>query len=220
MSPSTCARAHGAGFLGSWLPLGLSYSQTNRSREVLGRGCLWLPPACLEQARLSSASLWGSSSVHGHQQDLGGPNVGPGCAAWEGMGSSLPGDKTVDRGAAQGAGACDTPTAVQLCPCRLPLSPSPLGALQPGRWRGAPRLLCCCLGQPLLCQPEGAAALAACLGLAELLGTPGADAGRDPPCTSEELVQVKERASVCWRLCRCRNLRRNRTRNQQTHFQH
>lgn len=61
-------------------------------------------------------------------------------------GSSLPGDKTVDRGAAHGAGACDTPTAVQLCPCRLPLSPSPLGALQPGRWRGAPHLLCCCHG--------------------------------------------------------------------------
>lgn len=150
-------------------------------------------------------------------------------------GSSLPGDKAGDREVQPREQGLVTPLlqyccvhagfpfplapwvpfsqtdgmGLHICPAAivvLVVVPIPSSACGLGFW-GSP----CCASPLLFCQGV--------LGSLSCWGAPGADTARYPTFPSEKLVQVKERASVCWRLCLCRSLGRSRTRNQQTHFQ-
>lgn len=181
----------------------------NQGRGELGRGCLWLPPCCLEQEWLSSTSLQGSSSLHDHQQDLDGPNVGPGCAACKRVGALCQGTRqwTEVQPREPGLMIPRYSTAVSMqaspfprppgCPPARPhicsaavmilvFIPISSSMPDPGFWDSP----CCASPRVLLLWQR-------VWGLLSCWGTPGADTGRDPPYPSEKLVQVKERASMC-----------------------
>lgn len=79
---------------------------------MLGRGWLWLPPPCLEQAQLSSVSIWGAPASTIASGTQVAPVRVPGVQCGQGWELPARGQGRGQRGAAWGAGACDAPVAV------------------------------------------------------------------------------------------------------------
>lgn len=98
---------------------------------MLGRGWLWLPPPCLEQAQLSSASIWGLQPPR-LPVGLGWPKCGSKVCSVGRDGSSLPGDKAGDREVQLGErGLVMPPLRYSCVHAGFPFPPALWVALQP-----------------------------------------------------------------------------------------